>query len=171
MLELFEKAGNVYFRPKKFEADGKIYEKLGIKAFRKLVLINMSLILKLTGMKKHKNGVFNYYLENPTIDKMKRFEMWGTRLNESWHLFAGMQSTMGFIANPSDKVALVATMINLYCVFLQRYNRCRIYKLLEKENTLKVKRNTQRMLRVQKHRGLSDIHPAHPELQHELLGF
>lgn len=118
-----------YFRIKQFEKDGKVYEIIGIKAYKKN-------ILHLTMGKK----LSNYNLTNYSIEGLKDFEKI-TRYNEKYHFIAFFPTLLftlalcyfsGYIGRTF--YILLSILVNIYGNFypicLQRYNRIRINKIL-----------------------------------------
>ena len=123
---------NNYFRPKKFESYGNkpIYVFFGIKLYKKF--------LPMTGdiARKRRKMVQIKPTRSGRISELYRYEK-QTRRNELLHILATM-ACIGLIF-VNDKVltlldVLFLTVLNLsvniYPIFLQRYNRIRIIRVL-----------------------------------------
>lgn len=132
----------------------KIYELLGIKKFKKVVLkiedillIAFTRIMKKEGTKQEKS-TFHNIRTNYRIGKVKSVEDIRSFkkilcFNVAYHTWGLVLCFNAFFIILSEPVSLsltiiapIATFINLYCVMLQRYNCIRINQLI-KETTLK----------------------------------
>ena len=120
----------LYFRPKKWEGTGFIYELIGILIFKKWVV----------KMRRKSTKPNNYYLWQKNEDGLKKYER-KTRYNELMHLAGILLPSIGLLKGGNDTLLVVTLwfvlIINVYPFFLQRYNRIRIYRILEKMNNLK----------------------------------
>jgi Glycosyl-4,4'-diaponeurosporenoate acyltransferase len=120
----------LYFRPKKWEGTGFIYELLGVLIFKKWVVK----IGRLTGQKSTKPN--NYYLWQKDKDGIKKYER-KTRYNEMMHLIGLLLPILGLIKGVNDNITLAilwfVLLINIHPFLLQRYNRIRIYRILNPE--------------------------------------
>ena len=118
----------LYFRPKRWEGKGGIYEILGVLTFKKLVVK----LGRKTGQKS--SGPNNYYLWNRSIEGIKAFER-KTRYNEMMHLLGLILPILGLIKGDNDLLTQVilwfVLIINIHPFLLQRYNRIRIYRVLK----------------------------------------
>lgn len=115
-----------YFAIKRFERGGRLYEMLGIRVFKKLVrrgpLSIFSPTLRFSGGK--------------TALPMLEQEM---RKAESGHLtiflvillFAGMAMTRGWF-DAAGWLLLFSILLNGYPIMLQRYNRIRLYQMVNR---------------------------------------
>lgn len=116
---ILRKAIGWYFEPKSFERNGRLYESAGIKTFKKYCP---------TG------EVFNKYLNYQDVkghstQNLMDYEK-QTRIFEGLHIIGGAVFFTLFGLHP---VGLVAnTIINLYPVITQRYNRSRIKNIIER---------------------------------------
>jgi len=121
-----------YFFPKTFEkkSNGQIYEKIGVKYIQALALFTLGKTLDLIGLERDREQpAFNYFLgRNPTISDLKKFER-GTRLNETVHLLAFILTFDNVFT--SSLLDLSVPALNAYLVFLQRYNRTRVIRVIE----------------------------------------
>ena len=128
------KATDIYFKPRSFEKSGRIYERLGIKPFRKLVIGTAGRVVKSVGFDK---SAGTYFIGKGSEKDIGAYETLA-RLNEVIHapftVFA-----VGIIAQKIAEenlsgIILAGTgfLFNGYCTMLQRYNRARAYKVLER---------------------------------------
>jgi hypothetical protein len=117
----------LYFRPKRWEHSGKIYQWIGIRFFKRLVMR----LGNMTGQSASRPN--NYFLWQKTFDGLRQFEK-KTRYNELMHLAGIIIPMIGMLmggVNYSTRVVLWGVLfVNIYPYFLQRYNRARIYRLL-----------------------------------------
>ncbi|MEK6969115.1 MAG: hypothetical protein AABW48_01675 [Nanoarchaeota archaeon] len=126
---------DLYFKPKSFEQSGKVYEALGVKRFKKFMF----------------NGDYMAALVRKADPDYKLINSWGsaglweqvTRLFESIHVgFGGviLFDTIDCLADGDYKRAAVGaainTVVNIYPIMLQRYNRARIYKVLGRKQRM-----------------------------------
>lgn len=128
-----------YFRPKWFEQSGKIYEFLGVRLFKKYI----------------PSGDYPFGLfRSPTLYStssraLKSYESF-YRLAEIIHLIGFM--VVGHFCvlffTEGDLISGVLwvfmnILVNLYPVFIQRYNRARVYLILERRTVriTKIKNN------------------------------
>jgi len=120
-----------YFAPKSFERSGRLYESLGVKPFKKLVMGTVGRPLK-------RDQASNYFIGRPLNNRaMKRYELM-TRLNETIH--APFTAFAIYIisewiekGNYGDVIfGAIPFLINGYSTMLQRYNRARIYETIKK---------------------------------------
>lgn len=129
-----------YFRLKAREEDLRVYERIGIKEFRKIVLSLGKRVSKIFGLKNE------YLLSGLSKDAIVKYER-QTRINEAQHLLIGViiPSLLFFppvFTEPNSNntililIFAVLLLSNIYPIFLQRYNRARIYKILKKGNNL-----------------------------------
>lgn len=127
------KIAAAWFDPKSFEEHPGLYEKLGVRTFKRFMptgdFFYMSAWKKLTGFEM-------VTLQSPqTLRNMEIF----TRVYEAIHLtgFAVMSTEIGiFLAHQDIKPAVVAgalnTLMNVYPIMVQRYNRARLYRVINK---------------------------------------
>ena len=73
----------------------------------------------------------NYFFEGFGLSYVKSFERKATRFNEIIHLIGLLSCTISLLRESTIFVGIL-TVINFYCIALQRYNRSRMYKVLEK---------------------------------------
>jgi hypothetical protein len=116
-----------YFRPKRWERNGIIYKYLGVILFKRFIIK----LGQKVGQDSTKPG--NYFLGTRNIAGVKIFER-QTRYNELMHLPGIIVSILCMIGTSSiiiNLVCCIVLIINFHPFLLQRYNRSRIYKLLE----------------------------------------
>jgi hypothetical protein len=129
------KAAEWYFKPKSFEKSGKIYEILGVKSFKKLPICLAKLVYK-KNVTKHRNTYFIGKDKSPAA--LKKYEI-EARINEMFHTPSAIVASYVFMRELSqgDYCFAIASFgvlaFNTYCSMLQRYNRARIYNILEKK--------------------------------------
>ncbi|GGK63598.1 hypothetical protein ACD591_00860 [Rufibacter glacialis] len=125
-----------YFLPKPFEKEGKLYQYAGIHAFRKmLVWIGWEKLMR----KEHGLKI------NAT--SLRQLE-YNTRISETGHLFIFLIVLLvTFLVTMHNTgtlwLWLTNILLNVYPVFLQRFNRPRYLKILQKHNYLEPDRKTQ----------------------------
>lgn len=115
----------------------KFYEKIGVRQWKKFVLWLMALLIR--NPKARKGG--NYYLAGRSLKNVKSFKKM-LLFNASIHIWAISNNIRYFIEftipngsfSFSDIFVIIAFVINLYCIMLQRYNWLRINKVLKKAN-------------------------------------
>lgn len=131
---ILQKLGNLYFEPFSVERwnQGRIYELLGIKPFKKLVLKFGDIV----GMGRHNVYKRAVYQLN-SKKKLARIEC-NTILSEIIHGPFGvycLYSTIEDIAQENyTHAATIGTigLVNIYLSMLQRYNRVRVQSLSQK---------------------------------------
>jgi glycosyl-4,4'-diaponeurosporenoate acyltransferase len=123
-----------YFEPTKLEqwSGRSIYEFLGVRFFKRYLIPDHLLLFRLRSKKQIQGN--HRLLE----DELKRLE-WETKRNEVIHLLAIL--FIGYIlVVKSPQLSIVQALfictinlyVNVYPIFVQRYNRFRIMRLLEK---------------------------------------
>lgn len=124
-----------YYKIKHFEQDGKIYEYLGIKRFRKA-------LLHIAKDRKDEVPFKNYFLTEYSVNAIKKYEQMSRKSEKSHVIIATVMLLYTvrigvFIKDIFDIMfllffTLVNIITNIYPIFLQRYNRIRIQKILNK---------------------------------------
>jgi glycosyl-4,4'-diaponeurosporenoate acyltransferase len=127
-----KKITEIYFRPKSFECwkDGKLYECLGVKTFKKYLPTLGDIVSKKIGYRPIASA-------NSKEEGLIRYEK-QTKLFESIHI-AGFCTMIPILPNiflnGDYKGGLLLSLgdfaINVYPIMVQRYNRARIYNFLE----------------------------------------
>lgn len=146
-LRITKKVGGViseaYFAPKPWEGDGTIYRWVGIRTFKRWIPSGDVLIRFMR--RNTGEGVPFYSLNEPNLKEAKKYDR-STRVFETIHA-AGLAACASGLAG-FDKLSFgpdlpaetyinaLATGVNLYAVMLQRYNRARIYSLLNRRKKL-----------------------------------
>jgi len=112
-----------------------IYNLLGVGVFRYILMHTIGLIGK--GGKRQTH----YHLGERTMNNLLTFATNQTMFNESVHIVSGMPGFLLFIVSATNGFRdfrsqfnyslLVLTLIILYCVMLQRYNRAKLVLLIE----------------------------------------
>ena len=122
-----------YFRPKSFEKNGKLYGKLGVKQFHRLYLATFGRVIKFLSREDR-------WIKDFSNESLENLEKW-TRLYEGVHFIGNLTFTPLIInnlvnGNYEQAITGVAmnTVINIYPIMMQRYNRSRIYNVLEYRN-------------------------------------
>jgi glycosyl-4,4'-diaponeurosporenoate acyltransferase len=124
-----------YFEPKKFEQwNGRsIYEFLGVKFFKKYLLPDQLLLTRKLGKKKLLGG------RGKLIGELRRLE-WETKRNEVIHFLAlSFIVFILFVESPALSmlqilyIFIINLYVNIYPIFVQRYNRFRLKRLLHKQ--------------------------------------
>lgn len=123
-----------YFEPNRLELRGErsIYELLGVRFFKRYLLPTELLVNRLRGGTAMQGGQDELKVE------LKRLE-WETKRNEVIHLLALLLITCILLVKSPQLSAMQILLIfainlyvNMYPIFVQRYNRLRIVRLLRK---------------------------------------
>lgn len=117
----------------------KIYELLGVKIFRKMAFTLASIIslpLKLTMSKEewknYNNKTSNYNIGKvKDLDDIKKYKK-QMHLNASIHTFGLFLCIVDLLLGGLDTFFIIMTLINVYCIMLQRYNIIRLNKVIKK---------------------------------------
>ena len=123
-----------YFEPNRLELWGErsIYELLGVRFFKRYLLPTELLVNRLRGGTAMQGG------QDVLKVELKRLE-WETKRNEVIHLLALFLITCILLVKSPQLSAMQVLLIfainlyvNVYPIFVQRYNRLRIVRLLKK---------------------------------------
>jgi hypothetical protein len=124
-----------YFEPSKLEQWGRrsIYEFLGVRFFKRYLLPTELLLFHLRGKKAAMQAG-----QEVLKAELKRLE-WETRRNEVIHLLA-LLLTVCILVFRLPQLSIIEFLVifainlylNVYPIFVQRYNRFRIMRLLRK---------------------------------------
>ena len=123
-----------YFEPNRLELWGErsIYELLGVRFFKRYLLPTELLVNRLWGGTAMQGG------QDVLKVELKRLE-WETKRNEVIHLLALLLITCVLLVKSPQLSAMQVLLIfainlyvNVYPIFVQRYNRLRIVRLLGK---------------------------------------
>ena len=128
----FRSLSNLYFDPKPFEST-KLYEKLGMKPFKKY--------LPTTGDLAVKHFWSRFGLSRwikPNLESLRGMEF-ASRVYEGIHLpmigfFAQQAIENGLAGDVSNTVysSLGGILVGIYPLMLQRYNRIRLYHAIDR---------------------------------------
>lgn len=132
----FRKVTDLYFKPKFFEKKGNIYRALGIKPFQKLV---MGTIGRLFRMGVVVNTPETYFIgKSKSVKSLKKYESLA-RISEMVHTPITAVTGYGLVqglaeGNYGDAAGnALGLVLNTYCIMLQRYNRARVYDVIERK--------------------------------------
>jgi hypothetical protein len=128
-----KKIADAWFDPKSFESP-EVYEKLGVRTFKKYLPTSGDLIRRLVWKRFGDEA----WVKHGDIQSLKHMEKF-TRVFEGVHL-AGVgvfSAAIGWeLAQGDIKGAVAATAINtvysVYSIMLQRYNRLRLYRAINR---------------------------------------
>jgi len=112
-----------------------VYTLLGVEIFKKVLMSTFGRL--------GRNSMYqtNYRLGKRNLKNLLTFATSQTMFNESWHLFAFFTTNLPFLIDWWNTghlmsgyvvVILIISVINIYCVMLQRYNRARICLVIER---------------------------------------
>ncbi|MBI1934982.1 hypothetical protein HYS31_00940 [Candidatus Woesearchaeota archaeon] len=121
-----------YFEPKSFEKNGKLYEQLGVKQFKKKLIQALDIIHGKEN--NYYRRRYNEVRSKPTLLSLSG----GMRCAELLHL--ALEFVFAYAAlDYADKgdyfyasLSGAAGIVNTYLLILQRYNRFRVYDLIDK---------------------------------------
>ncbi|MDP3728516.1 MAG: hypothetical protein Q8R18_03615 [bacterium] len=87
---LVQKISDVYFEPQSFERRGRLYEALGVRYLKKVIMGTFGSFSRKIGANRDAS---NYFVgqNDRSVNALKKFEK-GTRFNEVFHLFFGLYS-------------------------------------------------------------------------------
>jgi hypothetical protein len=138
---LVKKVTDLWFDPKSFENE-EMYEKLGIRTFKKYIPtgeVTSKLVWKLT----HENA----FIGGSSERDLRNFEKF-TRIYEAIHLsfLPIVAASIGISLSKGDLgsaafTAAINILVNVYPILLQRYNRLRLYKAIERAQVRDAGRN------------------------------
>ncbi len=124
-----------YFEPSKVKQQRgrSLYEAVGVRFFKRYLLPTELLVDHLRGKRAVKGG------QEALKTELKRLE-WETRRNEVIHLLVLLLTGCFLVSNFSPKLSIeqllailvINLYLNVYPIFLQRYNRLRITRVLKK---------------------------------------
>jgi hypothetical protein len=123
-----------YFFPKAFERNGLIYRLLGIPLFKQVIMATVGAFVLACRAKK---DLASYFVTAPFSKKaLQTTERW-SRFNEIVHIV--IMIITGFLARyalmrgskTGFLLLIFAVLLNFYLILLQRYNRVKMYRLME----------------------------------------
>jgi hypothetical protein len=124
-----------YYEIRKFEQNGEIYEYLRIKIYK-------NMMMSIAKNRSDEIPFNNYFLKRYSIDGLKEFENKSRKSEKSHVIIATLMLLYTvrisiFIDSIWDSIFLLFFIVvnivtNIYPIFLQRYNRIRIRKVLNR---------------------------------------
>ncbi len=125
---------DMYFRPKEFEKDGKIYEKLGVKTYKKFLPTFGDYVNRFNRKVLKINAKF----VEKSMGSLRGYEFL-TRVYETAHIsgfvFFNYAAIHHFSEGDTKQGVIDIAMnvlINVYPMMVQRYNRVRTFRALDK---------------------------------------
>jgi hypothetical protein len=133
---LVYRALDVYFRPKRFESQ-RLYEKIGIKQFKKFLLPTGDLLNRYVW-----HGRANTMSQSGTrLQRVQALEF-TTRTVEGvhWAMFsyfhyANISENAFSTFSGAAKATAIQLGVNIYPIMVQRYNRIRALRILERQKS------------------------------------
>lgn len=126
-LRLSERIAELYFRP--WACEGPLYERLGVRPFQRL-MVGIG-----RGHVRRQQRPSSYLLPSRTREGLVAFER-RTRSNELVHLMGMVGPALALlVARPGPVVSVVLILVlvlNFYPWMLQRYNRIRLRRVLDR---------------------------------------
>lgn len=146
VLAAFKNSLRAYFAPNMLESNGHFYKAIGVQYFKKALLAVANRILPPWGKgpdaDRTYDGLSNYHMEK-SRDGFRNF-LGKTVANEVLHLYGFLSCSAAVIGYGAAGVfngkfffVLACAAINYYCIALQRYNRERLYRAIEKNQKRK----------------------------------
>lgn len=132
----FERATDRYFKPKSFERSGRLYEALGVRYAKKIVMGTFGKARKIAGDGERTSNYFIGQGFNRNLRSLKKFELY-TRVNETIHapqiIWNSYNLGKNIVEGNYGAAAIYAgiLLVNTYMTMLQRYNRARIYNTID----------------------------------------
>ena len=131
--QVVKRIADAWFDPKSFEQNPELYEKLGVRTFKRYMPTSGDLVYRLVWKRFGAED-----LVKPTLESMKDYEKY-TRLYEGIHLtFLGLGAATMAAQLSSGQIegavftAGINTLVNVYPILVQRYNRSRLYKAINR---------------------------------------
>ena len=119
-----------YYRAKRFEKDGYIYQFIGVQYFKKLVSKGPLAILASIHFHGKRDRLDYYYKETLWGEAIHGVEFLMILVLALYALIRGWWRTAIYFM-------IFNTIINFYPIILQRYNRFRLLRVIELANALK----------------------------------
>lgn len=118
----------------------KVYEAMGIKTFKKIVLNMQQKLRKSLKINDKKISGDNYFIESQNLEGYNKFKRHGLLYNFSVHfsvMIIGGLLIVNKLTSSNINIGLLAIDglffgINTYCCMLQRYNQIRINKVIDR---------------------------------------
>jgi glycosyl-4,4'-diaponeurosporenoate acyltransferase len=133
LKEKVQKSIDTYFDPKEFEKDPEFYEKFGIRFFKKYLPTSGDIVSNLVWKKVFRENFVNKNLKSVEgmIAATKVYEMIHIALFAVFAMSIGNELAQGSFGDAATSTAL-NTIVNVYPIMLQRYNRGRLTKVQKK---------------------------------------
>jgi hypothetical protein len=128
-----------YYRLRPFEASGKLYAWLGVRLFRRFVLMGDYLIWLI----RRRVPDFRVVRSRADADKMERFGRLAERVHVTGLVFLVAPMCWGLVHGQYGYAAQQAgcnVLFNLYPILLQRYHRARLDALARRRDRLQNRR-------------------------------
>lgn len=130
-----------YYKPHWWEkvGNGILYRALGVELFKKIVPAGGDRVVKKARKIDPNFHIQGFTLRRPSKEEVKLYEIY-TRIHEVTHMLSsitglGLATTSVLLNNQPFLLASgIMTIANIYPVMLQRYNRERMYRVLDKVN-------------------------------------
>lgn len=131
---MFQKALKFWIRPRAPRLALVVYTLLGVGLFRYVL---MNTVGRLGRFSRYQT---NYHIGTINMNNLLTFATNQTMFNEGWHLFAFFATNLplllswygeGMQLNGFTVFLFVVTLVNIYCVLLQRMNRAKIALMIE----------------------------------------
>jgi hypothetical protein len=136
---------DAWFDPKSFEENPEVYEKLGIKTFKKYLPTTGDLTMRLVRKRFSDAG----FIKSASVEALKDYEKF-TRVYEGIHTtFLGVGGAIMADQLAEGRIGAAAftaginTLVNVYPIMLQRYNRSRLYRTIHRVEERDARRNQQ----------------------------
>lgn len=132
---MLRKITDVYFKPKSFEKSGKLYRALGVKYVQKAVMGTVGKVFRTMGVGEIAGQYFIGKTRN--LRSLKTYDK-GTRFNETIHapqiLWNATELAQAISEDNYGSAVFWGglLLINAPCTMLQRYNRARVEKAIER---------------------------------------
>jgi glycosyl-4,4'-diaponeurosporenoate acyltransferase len=128
----------LYFKPKTFELykDRTIYELIGIKTFKKYLPTTGDIVRKKRKIVQIKIGALDKVNELYKYEKQTRNYEWRHLVGALVFILFTLMIERKFTVFDWLFVTLFNLYVNIYPIFLQRHNRIRIIKVLQKNERL-----------------------------------
>lgn len=133
-----KKVADAWFDPKSFEQNPGLYDKLGVRTFKKYMIPSGDLIYRLVWKRFGAED-----LVKPTLDSLKNTERMTRSLEElhlfSFAVFSGALAANLQAGNIDHAVYLggINVLANIYPILMQRYNRARLCRAIHRMETKK----------------------------------
>lgn len=134
LRQVVKKVTDAWFEPKSFEQNPEVYEKLGVRTFKKWMPTTGDVVHRVFWKRL---GMGDFVKPN-SIESLKNYETF-TRVYEGIHLSFLAVGAATLAANlqagnieAAAFTAGINTLVNVYPILVQRYNRSRLYNAINK---------------------------------------